>query len=139
MFFSLGCKLKRPFGFIIHCCLSPIDFHLHSTKLFSSDDFSSYPLLVRKNLLNIFNKFFSIYNYLFRFFLYSVFNEHLLCNRFLQIYYLVEMMGFDSRANYALGLPRSQTSTGSLLCTDSPSNPLCLYRSFSKHPILWWR
>ena len=37
---------------------------------------------------------------------------------------VVEMMGFDSRANYALGLPRSQTSTGSLLYTDSPSNPL---------------
>ena len=33
------------------------------------------------------------------------------------------MMGFDSRANYALGLPRSQTSTGSLLCAASPSNP----------------
>ena len=32
-------------------------------------------------------------------------------------------MGFDSRANCALGLPRSQTSTGSLLCAASPSNP----------------
>ena len=43
---------------------------------------------------------------------------------------LVEMMGFDSRANYALGLPRSQTSTGSLLYTDSPSNPLLLVMFF---------
>ena len=32
-------------------------------------------------------------------------------------------MGFDSRANCALGLPRSRTSTGSSLCTASPSNP----------------
>ena len=31
--------------------------------------------------------------------------------------------GFDSRANYALGLPRSRTSTGSPLYTVSPSNP----------------
>ena len=37
------------------------------------------PLLVRKNLFFCSNKFFSIYNYLFRFFfLYSVFNEHFL-------------------------------------------------------------
>ena len=42
----------------------------------------------------------------------------------LELSFLVEMMGFDSRANCALGLPRSQTSTGSLLYTDSPSNPL---------------
>ena len=34
--------------------------------------------------------------------------------------------GIRSRANCALGLPRSQTSTGSLLCTDSPSNPLLI-------------
>ena len=39
------------------------------------------------------------------------------------VWFVVEMMGFDSRANYALGLPRSQTSTGSLLCAASPSNP----------------
>ena len=43
---------------------------------------------------------------------------------------VVEMMGFDSRANCALGLPRSQTSTGSLLYTDSPSNPLLLVTFF---------
>ena len=36
---------------------------------------------------------------------------------------LVRMTGLDSRANCALGLPRSRTSTGSPLCTDSPSNP----------------
>ena len=45
-------------------------------------------------------------------------------NSFSNFRCLVEMMGFDSRANCALGLPRSQTSTGSFLCTDSPSNPL---------------
>jgi len=40
---------------------------------------------------------------------------------------LVEMMGFDSRTNCVLGLPRSRTSTGSSLCTVSPSNPrFCL-------------
>ena len=48
-------------------------------------------------------------------------------NSFAYFCTLVEMMGFDSRANYALGLPRSQTSTGSLLCSVSPSNPaLCV-------------
>ena len=31
--------------------------------------------------------------------------------------------GLDSRANCALGLPRSRTSTGSPLCTVSPSSP----------------
>ena len=35
--------------------------------------------------------------------------------------FLVEAAGLDSRANYALGLPRSRTSTGSPLCTVSPS------------------
>ena len=45
--------------------------------------------------------------------------------------WMVEMMGFDSRANYALGLPRSRTSTGSSLCTVSPSNPLRLVTDFS--------
>ena len=38
--------------------------------------------------------------------------------------FFAERMGFDSRANYALGLPRSRTSTGSPLCTASPSNPI---------------
>ena len=37
---------------------------------------------------------------------------------------MVEAAGLDSRANCALGLPRSRTSTGSPLCTVSPSNPL---------------
>ena len=31
--------------------------------------------------------------------------------------------GLDSRANCALGLPRSRTSTGSSLCAVSPSSP----------------
>ena len=51
--------------------MSPISFCLYSTKLF-------FTLLVRKNLYLkfLYNKFFSIYNYLFRFFcFYSVFNE----------------------------------------------------------------
>ena len=55
----LGCKLKT-IWFIIHC-LSPIRSLLCLTKLF-------LPLLVRKNLYFTNNKFFSIYNYLFRFF-----------------------------------------------------------------------
>ena len=38
--------------------------------------------------------------------------------------FLVEAAGLDSRANCALGLPRSRTSTGSPLCTVSPSSPL---------------
>ena len=38
--------------------------------------------------------------------------------------FLVEAAGLDSRANYALGLPRSRTSTGSPLCAVSPSSPL---------------
>ena len=38
--------------------------------------------------------------------------------------FLVEAAGLDSRANGALGLPRSRTSTGSPLCTVSPSSPL---------------
>ena len=43
--------------------MSPIDYCLYSTKLF-------FTLLVRKNLYLkfLYNKFFSIYNYLFRFF-----------------------------------------------------------------------
>ena len=49
---------------------------------------------------------------------------------------VVEMMGFDSRANYALGLPRSRTSTGSSLCTVSPSNPLRWVTDFSKNLLL---
>ena len=49
------------------------------------------------------------------------------------------MMGFDSRANYALGLPRSQTSTGSLLCTDSPSNPTFLSNVHHTIYVTWWR
>ena len=49
---------------------------------------------------------------------------------------LVEMMGFDSRANYALGLPRSRTSTGSSLCTVSPSNPPLRVTDFSKNLLL---
>ena len=40
----------------------------------------------------------------------------------------VQATGFDSRANCALGLPRSRTSTGSSLCTDSPSNPTILVK-----------
>ena len=36
---------------------------------------------------------------------------------------LVRMTRLDSRANCALGLPRSRTSTGSPLYTDSPSSP----------------
>ena len=40
--------------------------------------------------------------------------------------------GFDSRANCALGLPRSRTSTGSPLCTDSPSNPFMQKRNLSQ-------
>ena len=40
------------------------------------------------------------------------------------VFLLVQVTGFDSRANCALGLPRSRTSTGSSLCTDSPSNPI---------------
>ena len=32
-------------------------------------------------------------------------------------------LGLDSRANCALGLPRSRTSTGSSLCSASPSSP----------------
>ena len=39
-------------------------------------------------------------------------------------YFLVEAAGLDSRANCALGLPRSRTSTGSPLYTVSPSSPL---------------
>ena len=45
-------------------------------------------------------------------------------------------MGFDSRANYALGLPRSRTSTGSSLCTVSPSNPPLRVTDFSKNLLL---
>ena len=41
----------------------------------------------------------------------------------MQVLFLAQAEGFDSRANCALGLPRSRTSTGSPLCTDSPSNP----------------
>ena len=37
---------------------------------------------------------------------------------------VVEATGLDSRANCALGLPRSWTSTGSPLCAVSPSSPL---------------
>ena len=37
---------------------------------------------------------------------------------------LVDQLGLDSRANCALGLPRSRTSTGGSLCTASPQNPL---------------
>ena len=37
--------------------------------------------------------------------------------------FLAQREGFDSRANCALGLPQSRTSTGSPLCTVSPSNP----------------
>ena len=73
----LGCKLKRPFGFIIHCCLSPISFHLYSTKLYNHL-LIILPLLVRKNLyLNFFITSFSQYTTIcFVSFVYSVFNEH---------------------------------------------------------------
>ena len=61
------------------------------------DEIVFYPYLYGKTfwLVSFFlyypnNKFFSIYNYLFRFFLYSVFNEHLCRLRL-----LVEMMGFE--------------------------------------------
>ena len=37
--------------------------------------------------------------------------------------FLAGAEGLDSRANCALGLPRSRTSTGSPLCTVSPSSP----------------
>ena len=54
--------------FLIHCCLSPSDYYLNSTKL------CFYPRLYGKTfwLVSFFlyypnNKFFSIYNYLFRF------------------------------------------------------------------------
>ena len=57
-------------------------------------------------------------------------------NIFVRFLELVEMMGFDSRANYALGLPRSQTSTGSLLCTDSPSNPLLFITNSLPYSLL---
>ena len=39
---------------------------------------------------------------------------------------MVESTGVDSRANCALGLPRSRTSTGSSLCAASPSSRLCV-------------
>ena len=57
-------------------------------------------------------------------------------NIFVRFLELVEMMGFDSRANCALGLPRSQTSTGSLLCTDSPSNPLLFITNSLPYSLL---
>ena len=37
---------------------------------------------------------------------------------------VVRVTGLDSRANCALGLPRSRTSPGSPLCADSPSSPV---------------
>ena len=142
------------------------------------DEIVFYPTCTEKPILKfLYNKFFSIYNYLFRFFcFYSVFNEQfrelcslvgpsglepptsclsgtrsnllsyepirLVCDfRFtwVGLSSLVEMMGFDSRANYALGLPRSQTSTGSLLCTVSPSNPAFLCNSHHTISVTWWR
>ena len=66
----LGCnfsRLKRLFEITLFC-LSPLGYYQASTKLF--------PLLYGKTIIIFHNKFFSIYNYLFRFFfLYSVFNE----------------------------------------------------------------
>ena len=38
-------------------------------------------------------------------------------------FFLAGAEGLDSRANCALGLPRSRTSTGSSLCAVSPSSP----------------
>ena len=50
--------------------MSLVDISIYSWR-------NCYPILVRKNLLKFCsNKFFSIYNYLFVSFLYSVFNEH---------------------------------------------------------------
>ena len=50
--------------------MSPTDYCLYSTKLFFTLTCTEKPLKFNSN------KFFSIYNYLFRFFfLYSVFNE----------------------------------------------------------------
>ena len=106
----LGCKLKdlliHTFSFVRHRY-----FYLLLTKLF--------PQICTEKPFKIFsNKFFSIYNYLFRFFfLYSVFNEHvtffekkgnqrnfiLFCSIFRKLASclaarpsgLVEMMGFE--------------------------------------------
>ena len=38
----LGCKLKDLLVLLIHCCLSPSDYYLNSTKLFWSYYFSNY-------------------------------------------------------------------------------------------------
>ena len=59
----LGCKLKDLFGFIIHWFLSALVSLLMLTKLFSHFFCTEKPILKIK----INNKFFSIYNYLFRF------------------------------------------------------------------------
>ena len=86
-----------------------------------TDTFISVPdeivthILVRKNLLNLFKIVFLLLQLSVRFFLlYSVFNEHVTFfekkgnqrNFTLFTVQMVEMMGFDSRANCALGLPR---------------------------------
>ena len=96
------------------------------------DEIVFYPYLYGKTFIFLLITSFSQYTTIcFVSFVYSVFNEH-----FGTFVPLVEMMGFDSRANCALGLPRSQTSTGSLLCTDSPSNPLLFITNSLPHSLL---
>ena len=56
--------------FIIHCCCPSWYFYQEDEIVFTH-------YLYGKTFIIFYNKFFSIYNYLFRFFSYSVFNEHL--------------------------------------------------------------
>ena len=64
----LGCKLKD-LCVLIHCCLS-------AWYLYQDDEIVTQ-YLYGKTLIKILNnKFFSIYNYLFVSYTYSVFNEH---------------------------------------------------------------
>ena len=68
----MGCKLKSLFGLIIHCLFVALRF---SPEF---DEIVFYPVSIRKNLLIIINKFFSIYNYLFRFFFLIRFSMNIL-------------------------------------------------------------